>query len=496
MEEQMIMRILKLLKYFSQVIYFKNYKKSDQYHEVIYNAVKDLGGVYIKLIQFVCLRTDVFPNDQKIKFLSFYDAVPSESLDVTRVLLKELGEKKAAQFNFVSDQPFASGTFGQVYHAQLINGKKVIIKMKRPHLRLKLLADFLVLKIAMRIFNLVYYQRIIDTVKLLKEFEHLTYKELDYITEAKNAQYFCEIYQNHPQVFIPETYPHLCSDNILTQEYVGGISLTDLIRYKETRLNKYYNEWLIKNYQTNMQDILRSLAYELAIQGLYYPYFYADPHPGNIKILPHNRYALIDFGIVGDSPGNKRNYYHIISLIIQKAQNLDMKSLGREFLKWGAGDFYKCIQTLDDYFGKNEGKLTHAITEKYQELLERKREKFRQIEVREQENFAKMYLDILQAGQNLQVRLPDGLLAMLRTIAIYKSWNEFLEPDLHHMRDTYKHLLNQVNVDSLINTEDIQRNPIEIEEAIEKVLDWTENVAEFDLPFYYKISRKLHQIYV
>jgi predicted unusual protein kinase regulating ubiquinone biosynthesis (AarF/ABC1/UbiB family) len=485
----MITRMYRLAKFFVRFFYQKTICQSD-YFEVVYQAVQELGGIYVKLVQFVSLKTDLFPDQEKIKFLSFYDQVASGNIKVEQILSEELGPEKMREFRSFEDRPFASGTFGQVYKGQLVDGTQVIIKIKRPNLYLKLKMDFLLLKFLALIFNLFYYQRVIDVRKLLREFEQMTYKELDYRTEAENAEFFRHVYQNHPVVFIPRTFTHFVTDRILVQEYVGGIAATDLIRWRyQSKID--YRSWLSRNYHTDLIWIMKDIAYELARQGLYFDKYYADPHPGNIKILPNNRFAFVDFGIVGNSPKNKRNYYEIIKLLAQKAQDLDMKGLGKQFLEWGAADLFRSLKTLDDHFAQGKLNLTEAVINKYTQILEGKREKFREIERGDKENFAMMYLDIISAGEALTVTVPQGLLPLIRTVAVYKYWCGFLEPDLYYMREVYQRVLAGVDYNNLINEEYLKEKKVNLEGAIEKIFDWTCNLAESDWPLFNQLSNQL-----
>lgn len=490
----MIDRAIKVFFYLVKFFWQRSILKSDKYFDVLHEALSDLGGLYVKLVQFICLRTDVFSDAQKLRFLSFYDAVPFERIDMQKTIMTELGHAAVDCFRFISTQPFASGTFGQVYKGELVDGTEVVIKVKRGQLNLKLKFDFFLVKIAAQLFNLFYYQKIVDVNNLISEFEAMTYQELNYEKETLNANYFYDLYENHPHVLIPKTFVELCTKNVIVQEYIGGISVTDMIRMKINLNDEDYRKWLQQNLTTDLSFVLRSLVIELGLQGLVQEKFYADPHPGNVKILPNNHYALIDFGIVGTSPLNKRSYYSMLQLIVKKAESMDMQKLGETFLEWGATNFYRYLETLDDYFSQTEGELLKLVKDKYARLLEEKRERFREIELLEQENFTKLYFHILEAGQNLNVKLPQGMLAVLRTISVYKSWHEYLEPELHQMRDTYRDLLGIVDKQKLLNEEQLNARPIPVEEALENMLDWLGGVAENDPPFYQRLSREIGTI--
>lgn len=478
------MRFFKLVAYFWQIITSRMSKKSIP--EIIFNAVSDFGGVYIKLIQFVCLRTNILTEKDKLRFLSFYDNVPIEPMPIRQILTSELGNVKLSQFHSIDPEPFASGTFGQVYKAQLRNGVDIVIKIKRPNLVKKLKYDFGLLKIFTRIFNFLVEQKMIDLRATLSEFERSTFQELDYLQEAQNADYFYKTMRNHPRIYIPKTYLDLCTKNILVQEYVGGIAVTDLIRFN-TKHPGVYRSWLLNNYQTDPLLLFPYIAYDIGVQGLLQGIFYADPHPGNIKILPQNRYAYIDFGIVGNSPENRLLYYEVLAAFSKKAAQMDMEKIGKSFLEWGAAKFLQQVHTFDEYFADEKNSLTKLVFDKYKTVLETKRDKFRQFD--EEENFVQVCFDIIESGTILNVKVPEKFLTALKTMIVFKSWVSYLEPEFHFMRRTYKKILQDINPSRLQSKkEDFLTNP---EISLEFILDWAENLAESDLPFQRKIDKQL-----
>jgi len=482
-----------VLWYSGQLVIAKAFGQTARCYDIIYHAVEELGGVYVKLLQFTCLRTDIFPDEQKMQFLSFYDEVPIEFIDVSDILQKELGPAKMQEFTTITYEPFASGTFGQVYRAKLQDGTGVIIKIKRKDLVPKLRLDFFLLWFIARVVSILYDPKIVDVVGLVGEFKSSTYQELDYLAEVEHANYFYRVFHNHPHVFIPKTYRHLSSSQILTQEYVAGVSLTSLIRFRQETGPDAYREWLAREYQTDIYTVIKNIAFDMGVGGLVADRFYADPHPGNIKILPNNRYALIDFGIIGVSPKNKRTYYNIVSQMIKHADAMDLAEVGKEFLKWGAGRLYRQVQVLDDHFSVGSAGLAETIAKRYEQMLEHHREKFRRIEETETENFVKLYLDIIQTGQLLGVKIPEGLLATMKSVAIYKSWVTFLEPKFHFMRDAYQRILSSVDGKKLVNADDVSSASGRVEEAIEGVLDWVGNIAEKDAPLYLRLEKQFKE---
>jgi len=480
------MRILKLTVYFLQIITSKITKKTIP--DILFTAVSDFGGIYIKLIQFVCLRTNILPENDKLRFLSFYDDAPIEPLSIKHYIEKELGQIGLSRFSSIDATPFASGTFGQVYKARLTDGTDVVIKVKRPHLVSKLRFDFLLLRLFTKIFTLFVEQKIINLDSTLSEFEESTYLELDYIQEAKNAEYFYTIFRNHPRIYIPKTYLELCTNDILVQDYVGGVAVNDLIRFN-TKHPGVYRDWLIKNYHTDPYTIFPNIAYDIAIQGINQGMFYADPHPGNIKLLPNNHYAYIDFGIVGSSPENKLLYYELLSSFSQKAADMDMEKIGKSFLQWGSADLLQQTHTFDDYFLENKNSLTNFLIDKYKSILENKREEFRSFDV--EENFSQLCFSIVSSGTLLNVKVPHKFLLSLKTMIIFKSWATYLEPQYHFMRNTYQRILSDIDPKTLDSK--MAKNVSTPETSLETILEWVETMGELDLPFQRMIDKQFMQ---
>jgi len=485
----MIGRFTKPLSYFAKFIYHRTIHHSDYYNTVIYDAVTDLGGIYVKLIQFVCLRTEIFSDTDKMRFLSFYDRVAPDPLNISEYLRAHLSKQQITRISSVEKEPFAAGSFAQVYRAKLTDGASVIIKVKRAHIRKKLTQDFIVLRVLATIFNLVYYQTYIDVIGLLEEFKRITKAELDYRKEVRTAQFFYNIYKDHSIVRIPQTYEDLSTNDIIVQEYINGVPLTELIRYRNQGGD--YKKWLKDNYGTDIFVFLKSIPYEMGIQMFNYDHYYADPHPGNIMILPDNRYAIVDFGILGDSPRNKRTYYNLIKEAVNKSDDMDMEKLGNELLKFGANSLYSSVKTVD-YALLEENPLLQTIIDNLTIQLDQKKEKFHETEIQEKDDFSQMFVDLMTAGKKFKVRIPDEMFALMRGSQLYKSYAVFLEPLWHHMRKTYIQILSDVDISKLMNQEFLQDQAPPLENALEEIIDWAGDIAENDLPLYNKITDSIY----
>jgi predicted unusual protein kinase regulating ubiquinone biosynthesis (AarF/ABC1/UbiB family) len=456
-------------------------------YDVIFEAVESMGGVYVKLLQFLSLRVGLIPDSAKLRFLTFYDQVKVDPLNVRAILTKELGSEKLQNFQEIDPTPFASGTFGQVYKGKLTDGKEVIIKVKRPNVHKGLKTDFTIIRALGFLFDLLFEQHIVVVQNLISEFKDITYRELDYRAEVTNALYLYDHYRSHPVLRIPYTYRDLSTDTVIVQEYIGGVAITDLLRMRSK--GQDIQAWLAKTYNTDLHYIMTRFSYDCLWQIFTMDKFYSDPHPGNIKILPNNTYAFIDFGIMEPSPTNRRDYFRIIKFLSAGAVSLNAEGLGEQLIAIGAPFLYQSMHTYDRILAENEESLVKTVLSRYGELIDGWKEQFQELEQGQKENYTQVWLDLFRMGERFNMRLPKGVFAGLRASALITSFCKYLDPTHKTMKRVYQNITNDVNEKELLNIQDPAAEKINLERAIETVGDWFAGLAEADLMLYRDVTR-------
>lgn len=456
-------------------------------YDVVFEMVESMGGVYVKLLQFLSLRVDLIPDTAKLRFLTFYDQVKVDPVNVRAHLARELGADKLAQFQEIDPTPFASGTFGQVYKGKLADGKKIIVKVKRSHVRKALRVDFAIIRALGALFDLLYEQHIVRVQNLIGEFRAMTYRELDYRAEVENALYLHAQYRDHPVLTIPYTYKELSTNNVIVQEYIGGVAVTDLLRMRSE--GQDIRQWMLRTYNTDLHFVMTRFSYDCLWQIFTMDKFYSDPHPGNIKILPNNRYAFIDFGIMEPSPANKRDYFRVIKFLSEGASALNTKGLGRQLMAIGARHLYTSLLTYDRILAEDEDSLTTTVLNRYGELIDGWREQFRELEEGQKENYTKVWLDLFMMGERFNMRIPKGVFAGLRASALITSFCRHLDPEYKTMKRIYHDITRDINESELLNTESAETEHVGIEQAVEAVGDWFSSLAEADLMLYRDVER-------
>jgi len=305
-----------------------------------------LGGVYIKFLQGVLLRSKIMRQWSNPERLKIFENLDSEPLDIMAILRHEIAPDALRQIAGVQPQPFAAGSFGQVYYGQLSNGKPIVIKILRPMVRELLRYDLRLLSIfSRRFFSKLYPNMDLNINEAVRDFISATLRETDYINEAAFARELFEHYKGHPTFIIPETYLELCTANVIVQEYIGGVSVAQLIRLQAQGVDP--KTYILEHTGSDIDVQLETLGFE-SLNGIFnLKRIQGDPHPGNVKLMSGNRVGLIDFGIAAATPLNKSALYGLL-----KEWNelyTDSRSIVRvfeQFMRFFVSDLYRSLKKL------------------------------------------------------------------------------------------------------------------------------------------------------
>lgn len=287
---------------------FYKFKKQEQKAtSCILDRFMVLGGVYVKFLQMMVLHDDIHGAKYKNlrDTLAVFDNVTPEKIDAQLLLWQNLGSK-ASKIQ-IANEPFAMGSFGQVYNGKIDNGTEVIIKILRPSVKQNLLFDLSLMSLAVKVINFFRSNDFLNSTTLFSEFKQITLKEADYTHEIQLAIDMSDAYVDHAMIKIPKTYKEYCSSEVIVQEKIDGTSLTQFLQYSKEEQGS-----LLSAYNSNLEEIMEELAFEALNAVFNGDPTHGDPHPGNIILLPGNRVAFIDFGIVGEEVKRKKQLLNLI----------------------------------------------------------------------------------------------------------------------------------------------------------------------------------------
>jgi predicted unusual protein kinase regulating ubiquinone biosynthesis (AarF/ABC1/UbiB family) len=265
-----------------------------------------MGGVLIKVGQFLSARLDVLPREVTNELAGLQDEVQPESLEnIRKVIEAEFGASISEKFLEFNDAPVASASIGQVHRARLRldpsqaqespSNPYVVVKVQRPDIQKIVEVDLRAIKAVGGWLHLYWpIRKRANVPELVEEFSRTLYEEIDYLAEGKNAETFAENFKNDPSIRIPQVFWSHTTRRVLTLEDVQSIKITDYTAMDAAGIDR--------------AQIAKRLFQSYLKQFFDDRFFHADPHPGNLFVTPMPkdgdksvdfRLTFVDFGMVG-----------------------------------------------------------------------------------------------------------------------------------------------------------------------------------------------------
>jgi predicted unusual protein kinase regulating ubiquinone biosynthesis (AarF/ABC1/UbiB family) len=404
----------------------------------------EMGGVLIKVGQFLSSRVDILPPEFTNELVGLQDEVPPASFeDIKDVTENEFGMPLNKIFVAFDPNPLAAASLGQVHRAKIFKPQpqssdtndfppqnnvkadteiiNVVVKVQRPDIENIIATDLSALQTVTNwLQKYPPINRRANVPALMAEFTRTLYEEIDYINEAHNAEVFADNFKSEPMVRVPQIIHTYSTKRVLTLENVWGIKITDYDKITASGVSR--------------SDVASHLIDTYLKQIFDDGFFHADPHPGNlfvnpIPILPpisfgrsssHQNSSVfwqltfVDFGMVGHvSESMKEGLRELligigtkdVSRVIMAYQMLDILLPGadiRELEK--AGD-----DIFDLFWGKNMAELSEINTQEVYKLT-------------------KEYRHLIYS---LPIQFPQNLLFLGRAMGILSGLCTGLDPEFN-----------------------------------------------------------------
>jgi predicted unusual protein kinase regulating ubiquinone biosynthesis (AarF/ABC1/UbiB family) len=258
----------------------------------LYGAAVDLGGLLLKVGQYLSARADLLPPAYHEQLERLQDRVPPHRWSVVRrVIEEELGAPPSEIFARFWRSPIASASLAQVHRAVLHDGRHVAVKIRRPEVASVVEADLVNLRAALAAIETL--EGDFGLGPVLDEIEQNVPLELDFSHEAMNARRIAAGFAGDPHIRVPDVIDELSTSRVLVTEFVSGIKITDVRRLRRMRFDP--------------ARVASTLVEAYAAQILRDGFFHADPHPGNLLVVPNAGgddfdLAFVDFGMAQSLP--------------------------------------------------------------------------------------------------------------------------------------------------------------------------------------------------
>ena len=377
-----------------------------------------MGGVMIKVGQFLSSRLDILPPEVTEELSGLQDEVPPEDFEAIRRLAEaELGAPLGQLFERFESTPLAAASLGQVHRARLRADateaeqfQEVVVKIQRPFIDQLIEVDFSALhRVSGWIMHYGPIRKRVNVPALVKELEDTVHQEIDYLAEAWNAENFQKNFAERKRIHIPRVVRSQTTKRVLTLENVYAIKVTDYEAITAAGIDRGQVARVL--FDTYLKQIFED------------GFFHADPHPGNLFVTPIPatedkkaswRLTFVDFGMVGTVP-----------------ENID-DGLRQMLIGIGTRDASKVVaafQTLDVLLPGADLKLIEqAESQLFDRFWGMSMNELRSVDHREMHQFAMQFRELMY---EMPFQLPHNLLLLGRTVAILSGMCTGLNPQFN-----------------------------------------------------------------
>lgn len=249
-------------------------------------VLMELGPTYVKLGQLASMRPDMLPPALAEALEQLQDEVaPFPFAQVVEVVERAWGMPVASALAFLDPEPLAAASIGQVHRGRLIDGRAVVVKVRRPGIVEQAEADFgILLRLAEVAERRTGWGTRYAIRRLAEDLIEALRTELDFLMEAGHTDTARR--QADPQrVRVPEVIWPLTRSDVLVLEEISGVRITDRGALEQHGLDP----------RRIAGELVHVLYRQIFVQG----FFHADPHPGNVHVDAAGRLVMLDWGLVG-----------------------------------------------------------------------------------------------------------------------------------------------------------------------------------------------------
>ena len=385
-------------------------------------AIQRIGGTAVKLGQQMAMRIDLLPYEYTVELSKMLDRMPTFPTEyAVERLESHLGKPLLEVFAAFDPKPIGSASVACVFQAFLKSGERVAIKIRRPGIGEKFVADCNALGAVLQALEFFTIIRPGLSRNFLFEFRNMLMEELDLTKEARYTELFRRGVKKHMKnVSAPRVYYEFSTEDILVTEFVSGVWMRELIAAVEENDEEALAMLREQGIHPELvaSRLLRANQYGVFENVL----FHADPHPSNVVIQRNSELVFIDFGSSGAYTTKERNNWRQLSYYHDKAD------IGR--MVQAALAILEPLPPIDiDEFGKRVELIfwqdLYAFRSKHTEWWER--------------TSAKIWIRFLRLAREYNVPLNLNTLKMIRSTLMYETIAARLYPnvDAYHEHRVY-----------------------------------------------------------
>lgn len=403
-------------------------------YERIRLVLEELGPTFVKLGQSFSNREDLLPPELLQELQKLQDKVETVEMNVEEILENEFSISVKDHFADIQNIPLATASIAQVYKATLIDGTKIILKIKKAEVQSVIEDDLLLIKDLEKLVSS--YSEIGEKLNLkqaISTFERSLLEEVSLINEKENILQFRRNFKNSKETYVPKVYEEFSNNNVLCMEFIDGIKVTDTAS--------------LLQYDIDPVNISETGLRLFVSQILDYGFFHADPHAGNILVKKDGKVVFIDFGAVGKIPPNDKEVLeNLIVSFVAKNPHKIVRYLKKMAISYEIPDERRFENDVEDILN-----FVHSTSLK---------------EINAQVIINKMK-DVLKDNR---LHMPDYFYLLFKGISLIEGVGRTINPDLDVVKSLHPYT-------KKIFTKKISPKNI-VKTGMDRMLMFTDNVDE------------------
>lgn len=359
---------------------------------------EELGLTFLKFGQVLAMRRDLLSGAYIKELEQLHDQLPALGIDAVRATIEAgLGAPLKELFASFDETPLAAATIAQVHEATMPDGRHVAVKVQRPDLEEMISTDIAALTYLAALGESLFPRlRAFDLPVLVSEFSNSLNRETDFTHEARSIMLFRAALSDIPDLWIPDVVAECSSGNILTMEFSDGERIDLYAKMHPEAMPKLINTLVRLTLQTIFEE------------GL----FHADPHPGNVLVLPDGRLSLLDFGMTGELDEQMRES---LTLLLEAVVKGDARSATEAYLELAPQ-------------GSEKVNRASLLLDIKAVLYDIHRSDLAEVSIGDS------FDSLLRAGSRHGVHNPGEFFLLTRTFVILESMIRELDPDHDYLK--------------------------------------------------------------
>ena len=359
-------------------------------------ALEELGPTFVKLGQMLSTRPDLIAVEFIEELSKLQDRVPPFSYaEVSQIIESDLGGLPENIFEHFEESPLAAASIGQVHRARLKDGEEVVVKVQRPGIRKIIEVDLeIMLHLASLMERHLEEFQVNRPARIVEEFARTLEKEIDYTIEASHIERFSRQFIDDATVYVPKVFRETTTERVLTMEYVEGVKASEIERIEKEGLDR---------------KVITARGADLILKQVFdHGFFHADPHPGNIFVLPGNVICYLDFGMMGSIDRQSReDFADLVHSVVRRDESGAMQALLMLTQYDEEPDTRLLSRDLADFMGQH---LYRPLKDLHME---------------------KLLQQLMELISRHRLQTPPDLFLMLKALATVEGVGLSLDPEFH-----------------------------------------------------------------